>query len=287
MTIMNVRKMMMWVACFLICLLTIAGYVSGVRIKKLDVPAVAIEGDEVHLRCDYEDEGGSSLYTLKWYKDAHEFYRHQPGISPLTANDRCVDHHTYAVEGINVDCWVSTEREVVLKAVTKLTSGQYRCEVIGEHPTFRKEVRDGRLTVYSEPLQPPQVAGVEKSYAAFDYVSLNCTSLNTEYLPQLSWVINGRPAHQSYVRQVEQGTISLFFQARSDLFERGVIAVSCVTSLDNHHRRSTQVQLSNRDYLSAEEYYFNTGKKKTPAPVLLASATFLLPWLTASLLPLA
>ncbi|KAK8719015.1 hypothetical protein OTU49_014297, partial [Cherax quadricarinatus] len=124
------------------------GAVYGVRITDLGVPPVAIVGDEVHLRCDYEDEGGSTLYTLKWYKDSQEFYRHQPGLSPHTADDRCLDDDTYHVEGVAVDCWVSTEREVVLKAVSKSTSGEYQCEVIGEHPKFRKQTRQANLIVY-------------------------------------------------------------------------------------------------------------------------------------------
>ncbi|MPC52523.1 hypothetical protein E2C01_046394 [Portunus trituberculatus] len=80
---------------------------GGVRITKLDVPAVALEGDDVHLRCDYEDESGSSLYTLKWYKDDQEFFRHQPGRAPREGDDHCHDHYLYHVDGVTAD--VSTE----------------------------------------------------------------------------------------------------------------------------------------------------------------------------------
>ncbi|MPC30327.1 hypothetical protein E2C01_023587 [Portunus trituberculatus] len=45
-------------------------------------------------------------------------------------------------------CWVSTGRDVVLQSVTKATSGEYQCEVIGEHPKFRKETRRARLTIF-------------------------------------------------------------------------------------------------------------------------------------------
>lgn len=79
------------------------------HIAKLDVPPVALEGDDVHLRCDYEDEGGSSLYTLKWYKDNQEFFRHQPGRTHRDGDDRCRDHHTYHIEGVSVD--VSTQNK--------------------------------------------------------------------------------------------------------------------------------------------------------------------------------
>ncbi|XP_042207809.1 uncharacterized protein LOC121856361 [Homarus americanus] len=169
---MTMMNMMLCVGWFLPVLLHLAGYVCGVRITDLDIPTIAIEGDEVHLRCDYEAEGGSSLYTLKWYKDKQEFYRHQPGISPHTADDRCSNDNIYTVMGVNVDCWVSTEREVVLKTVSLTTSGEYTCEVIGEHPKFRKETRNEHLTVYSEPLQSPLLTGKEESYTPRDIVAL-------------------------------------------------------------------------------------------------------------------
>ncbi|KAK8727344.1 hypothetical protein OTU49_009824, partial [Cherax quadricarinatus] len=84
-------------------LLRVAGCAEGVRIRALEVPLVALQKDEVRLRCDYEDEGGSSLYTLKWYKDGREFYRHQPGISPHTPDHRCLDRYSYHVDGVSVD----------------------------------------------------------------------------------------------------------------------------------------------------------------------------------------
>ncbi|XP_069160904.1 uncharacterized protein [Procambarus clarkii] len=222
------------VRCVALTALVLLGGAGGVRIKELEVPAVALENDDVHLRCDYEDEGGSSLYTLKWYKDGNEFYRHLPSLSPDAPDDRCL--HTYPVDGVTVDCWASTEREVVLQGVSRTTSGDYECEVIGEHPKFRKEARKARLTVFSEALQRPVVTGVEDNYRPLDVVNLNCSSANTQYLALISWVVNGRPAPS-----------------------RGVIHAACVTLLGDQHKRSTEVTLLNPDHLSAQEYYYNAG----------------------------
>lgn len=92
---------------------------DGVRITELEVPGVALEGDVVHLRCHYQNEGGSSLYTLKWYKDDQEFYRHQPGLSQQQQQQnhnhnnaaaaapppppRCQHHPPYKVPGVTID----------------------------------------------------------------------------------------------------------------------------------------------------------------------------------------
>ncbi|XP_066978353.1 uncharacterized protein [Macrobrachium rosenbergii] len=261
-----------WIPLFAIWAVT--RYSSGVRIKDLDVPSVALEGDEVHLRCDYEDEGGSSLYTLKWYKDGKEFYRHQPGISPYS--DKCADHNTYDVVGVQVECWTSTERDVVLKSVSKDTSGDYRCEVIGEHPKFRKEIRSARLTVFSEELQPPRVTGNEESYRTFDLVSLNCSSTNKEYTPDIAWKVNGHRASSNYVLKYEdRRSVGLHFRAVDDLFRRGVIEVTCVTSMGAYHTRSRKVHLTNRDYLSAQGYYYNSGLKRGSVSLGAAFSCFL------------
>ncbi|XP_042856785.1 uncharacterized protein LOC122243324 [Penaeus japonicus] len=239
------------------------GTTSCVRIKELNVPAVALVNDKIHLRCDYEEEGKARLYTLKWYKDGKEFYRYQPGISAHSADDRCADDLTYDVAGVNVDCWVSTERDVVLQGVSKMTSGDYQCEVIGEHPMFRKVVRVARLTVFSEALEAPVVTGAKESYRDDDEVTLNCSSRNVEYIPVLSWLLNGRPAAPDQVRKYpERRTIGLVFQTTDQLFRRGYIEVACVSSLGALHQKEVEVQLPNHNYLSAQEYHYNSGRKR-------------------------
>lgn len=72
------------------------------------------------------------------------------------------------VPALNLQCWVSTEREVVLRPVTLRSSGDYQCEVIGEHPNFRKEVLKGRLTVYC------------KCYSIYSLVTLACRKVMAE-----------------------------------------------------------------------------------------------------------
>jgi hypothetical protein len=47
----------------------------------LKVPATADIFQPVTLSCDYDVEGGS-LYSVKWYKDESEFFRHMPDYHP-------------------------------------------------------------------------------------------------------------------------------------------------------------------------------------------------------------
>ena len=68
--------------------------VTCVKIRVLDVPQVVKAGTDVTLTCDY-DLGRQNLYTIKWYKGRHEFYRYTPGEAPR--------YKIFAVENLNVN----------------------------------------------------------------------------------------------------------------------------------------------------------------------------------------
>ena len=44
----------------------------------MTVPSYKFRGENTVLRCVYDMEG-EQLYSVKWYKDGHEFYRFIPG----------------------------------------------------------------------------------------------------------------------------------------------------------------------------------------------------------------
>ena len=47
------------------------------------IPSHAIKGEDVVLECLY-DLQGDSLYSVKWYRNGQEFYRHIPTDKPST-----------------------------------------------------------------------------------------------------------------------------------------------------------------------------------------------------------
>ncbi|KAK4311305.1 hypothetical protein Pmani_017178 [Petrolisthes manimaculis] len=236
-----------------------------------------MEGDVVHLRCHYQDEGGSSLYTLKWYKDDQEFYRHQPGLSQQQKQQQqqqqleqqqTQQHKHNHNNHNNAACLVSTERDLVLRGVTTNTTGEYKCEAIGEHPNFRKEIKKAWLTVYKEPLRPPQLSGWKDSYSPLDHIHLNCTSINTEYTPTLTFLINGHPVNESVLRAVGASTTKLVLSAHDAHFPQGVMTVACVASLGNAHTAATRRTLYTSHYLTAQEYLYNGGDTKRTGTVV-------------------
>lgn len=46
------------------------------------MPREAEEGSTVELRCEWRLLGGAGLYSVKWYKDEHEFFRYVPDNDP-------------------------------------------------------------------------------------------------------------------------------------------------------------------------------------------------------------
>lgn len=67
---------------------------SSLRISVIHVPSPAVSGSNAALRCGFE-LGGETLYALKWYKDAAEFYRYVP------ASD--TPFKTFPQPGVHVD----------------------------------------------------------------------------------------------------------------------------------------------------------------------------------------
>lgn len=67
---------------------------APLRINVLHVPSPAVSGSSAVLRCGFE-LGSETLYALKWYKDAAEFYRYVP------ASD--TPFKTFPQPGVHVD----------------------------------------------------------------------------------------------------------------------------------------------------------------------------------------
>lgn len=65
--------------CFSFSILSHAA--SGLELVRVTVPQHHSPGEKAELFCDY-NMGGEVLYSVKWYKDGHEFYRFTPKERP-------------------------------------------------------------------------------------------------------------------------------------------------------------------------------------------------------------
>ena len=66
----------------------------AIKLSGVKIPPHAIRGQDAQLHCDYNLEG-DKLYSIKWYRNGHEFYRYIPTDNPKTT--------IFNGNGINVD----------------------------------------------------------------------------------------------------------------------------------------------------------------------------------------
>ena len=66
----------------------------SIRLLEVTIPPHAIRGQNSKLNCNYDMEG-DKLYSIKWYRNGHEFYRFIPSDEPKTT--------VFNGDGINVD----------------------------------------------------------------------------------------------------------------------------------------------------------------------------------------
>ncbi|XP_076055325.1 uncharacterized protein LOC143033726 [Oratosquilla oratoria] len=161
-------------------------------IQGMEVPRLSVKGGTANLSCWFELQG-RGLYSLKWYHNQTEFYRYVP-----TETRRPV--HMKAPDAFTVHELSRSGRHVALalEGLRTDASGEYKCEVIAEHPSFRTEASKGELIVLEQPLSPPLIMGVRAVYQPHDLISVRCEArplILPDVIPLLAWFIQGRPVH--------------------------------------------------------------------------------------------
>lgn len=112
--------------------------VVALRMTSLQIPEHVVLNETVRMQCNFNLDK-EQLYSVKWYKDGHEFYRYTPRDKPRVL--------TFPVPGVNVNSFQSNQTLVVLNNVNLTSSGRYRCEVSGEAPAFETVSDHGDMTV--------------------------------------------------------------------------------------------------------------------------------------------
>jgi hypothetical protein len=75
------------------------------------------QGEDLELVCNYDLEG-DKLYSVKWYRNAQEFYRYIPTDNPSTA--------VFRQPGLIVNEYRSSETNIFLRMVDLMTTGLFR-----------------------------------------------------------------------------------------------------------------------------------------------------------------
>ncbi|XP_034250879.1 uncharacterized protein LOC117651180 [Thrips palmi] len=218
------------VALLNVCLLLLlSSGATSLRMLQVNIPAVVLRGEKASLMCDF-DLGSDRLYSMTWYKDHDEIYR----FVPRAANN---PKHSYLVDGVHVDERSSDERTVVLRSVTLRSSGNYRCEVSAEAPSFQTVHGEGRLEVVALPQRGPEISRLDRAeYQMGDTLSVNCTSDRSFPPAKLRWYINDRQVDPTLEAQMSaHGLVRtharLVVQVGPQHFQDGNMALRCVATI--------------------------------------------------------
>ncbi|XP_031845329.1 uncharacterized protein LOC116432475 [Nomia melanderi] len=162
-------------------LLAVSG-ASCLRNVSLEIVPEAVQrGQKAILRCHYDLEE-APLYTLKWYRGKHEFYRFTPSEVPATK--------TFDIHGVNVDVANSNKSQVTLLNVDFGLSGTFSCEVTADAPTFSTASVSKNLTVVYLPMGAPTIKSERERYDPGDTLKANCSLPPSKPPAHLSFTLN-------------------------------------------------------------------------------------------------
>ncbi|XP_049521451.1 Down syndrome cell adhesion molecule-like protein 1 homolog [Dermacentor silvarum] len=120
--------------------------VPALKIVELRVPSKVAAGTTVTLDCLFDLEG-DALYTVKWFKNAEEFYHFMPISVP--------PRKLFPVAGISASLTEESNSSVTLDNVNSSASALYKCEVYSDAPSFLM-VGDYRGLLVVEPPDSPR-----------------------------------------------------------------------------------------------------------------------------------
>lgn len=205
---------------------------SSLRLTALHIDKHTVVGNDSLLQCKY-DLQGEALYSVKWYKDGHEFYRFVPRDFPIV--------QVFPVPGVYVDLEHSNETQVLLTALDLESSGRYRCEVSAEAPSFQTVSDHSDMVTVALPTRGPVITGGRPRYNIGDTVRVNCTSGSSKPAAHLAWFINGDQVNSSYLRGpyrtqvseegLETTTLGLQFRVEPRHFRRGDMKMKCLATI--------------------------------------------------------
>jgi len=214
---------------------------QSIRITEHNIPDNAIRGDQVILECLY-DLQGDSLYSVKWYRNGQEFYRHIPTDRPQTV--------VFRQAGLIVDEYKSTETRIVLRNVDLTRVESLGVKVSGEAPLFQTATHTNVLIVVDLPDEGPQITGTLPLYNPGEVLTANCSSFNSFPSATLNWYINGQVAPDrllvkypvsSKKLQLYTSTLGLRLKVEKNLFSKsGDLKIKCTATIDPIYWKSNE-----------------------------------------------
>ncbi|XP_015606015.1 uncharacterized protein LOC107272894 [Cephus cinctus] len=230
---------------FVFALITGASCLRDVRLEV--VPEVVQRGHEVIVRCYYDVEK-RPLYSVKWYRGKHEFYRFSPSEFPPTK--------IFNISGIDIDLMNSNESQVTICNVDFGLSGNFSCEVTVEAPTFSTAFVSKKLTVVSLPQGRPTIVLERDRYDPGDVLNANCSLPASKPPTRISFSLNNKPvgSSMSKPRKLDNGnggsqtdtglqSSNLTLTIQPSHYSNGQLTLRCIAEIPGIFSSTSEVQI--------------------------------------------
>ncbi|XP_055322028.1 uncharacterized protein LOC129578019 isoform X2 [Sitodiplosis mosellana] len=213
---------------------------------QVDPPSVR-RGQHATFVCTY-DLDGAPLYSVKFYRGVHEFYRYSPSELPTSK--------VFQFVGFNVDLSMSNASQVVMRNVGFGLSGNFSCEVTADAPSFSTRTAQTLLQVVELPETKPILWTDRERYEPGDVLIANCSSPPSRPRVELKLSINNLvqySAEQQFMVTTDNlvaTRTSLKLQLQSSHFHgsppstTGGLTLRCIAEIPNlYYLESTEVEL--------------------------------------------
>uniref|UniRef100_A0A182R9I7 Ig-like domain-containing protein n=1 Tax=Anopheles funestus TaxID=62324 RepID=A0A182R9I7_ANOFN len=161
--------------------------VLGLESVHIQVPVAVLVGTSATLicECDLPDE---DLYSVKWYKGKHEFFRYTSKEIPSIK--------IFPKAGISVNVNLSNASHLVLVNLEPQSSGKYSCEITEAAPSFHTKIATRTMNVVDLPIGEPQIVDMKSFYGAEEFLEVECRAGPSLPAPKLEWYVNDLPLRQ-------------------------------------------------------------------------------------------
>lgn len=216
------------------------------NVSLLVLPPAVQRGQNAVLLCHYDLEG-APLYSVKWYRGRHEFYRFSPQENP--PNKIFPFPGVHHEGNIVVDLSMSNSSQVVVRQVGFNLSGNLSCEVTADAPSFTTAVVSRQLMVVDLPDSGPVIETEKDRYDPGDILRANCTSPPSKPPASLSFLLNNIPVGTPETRNfpaadsLQSSSLTLTIQLLPSHFHNGQLVLKCTALVATLYRESTRVQL--------------------------------------------
>ncbi|KAL0881933.1 hypothetical protein ABMA27_001692 [Loxostege sticticalis] len=218
--------------------------VTSLRDVKLLVhPSTVVRGGTAALICS-RDMQGAPLYSVKWYRGNHEFYRYTP------LEDRPTQ--VFGLPGITVDMNNSNGTQVVLKKMDLTLAGNFSCEVTADS-SFATQIATKFVDVIALPTQDPVLKADKERYQPGEMLKANCTSSPAKPAANLTIKINDEPLRSSEtsLHPSETGllwtSVHVEMKVTPQLFVGERLRVACVATVHDLYKREAYLDFFTPD----------------------------------------